>query len=61
MFRFKPATQFAEQYHNTVSCALKEEDLILSNFCNSVSNKEISNAFSAHFTNKLTEFLATLQ
>jgi hypothetical protein len=33
MFRFKPASQFVEQYHNVVSCALNMEGLILNNFC----------------------------
>jgi hypothetical protein len=33
LFRFKPASQSVEQYRRVVSCALKMEDIISSNFC----------------------------
>jgi hypothetical protein len=33
IFRFKPKSQFVEQYYSIVSCALNMEDPILKNFC----------------------------
>jgi hypothetical protein len=33
MFRFTPASQYAERYRSVVSCALNMEGLISDNFC----------------------------
>jgi hypothetical protein len=63
MFRSKPASQFVEQYHSVVSYALNMENLISKYFfffVISKNNKEICDVFSAHFTNQLTGFWATL-
>jgi hypothetical protein len=56
MFRFKPTSQFVEEYHNIVSWALNIEDLIKKKSVNSVSNKEIYILFTVYFTKKLTDF-----
>jgi hypothetical protein len=53
MFRFKPASQFVEPYHNAVSCAVNMENLISNRFCK-FSKKIFLTYFSIHFTNQLT-------
>jgi hypothetical protein len=45
MFRFKPVSQFAEEYHSIVSCQLNMKNLLLNSFYNSLCNKEIANVF----------------
>jgi hypothetical protein len=49
MFRFKPASQFAESDHSAVSSALSIADFISNNFCKLITNKVISNAFYSTF------------
>jgi hypothetical protein len=57
--QFQPASQFVEQYHGVVSCVFNMEDLILNNFVKSISDQFIM-YLSVHFTNQLTDFLATV-
>jgi hypothetical protein len=54
MFRFKAASHLQEGCKCVVSCAQNMEDLISKHFY------EFLTYFNAHFTNHLTDILATL-